>query len=108
MKMNGRGKFYGRITLGKAGFFVKIALCAVVVCLLITSFSLLMEYNRLGNTESKLEAEISEAEVREAELQYELDEPMDREYIMRVARKRLGLVLPDEIVYYTDLESQGK
>lgn len=108
MKMNGRRRFYGRITLGKAGFFVKIALCAVVVCLLITSFSLLMEYNRLGNTESKLEAEISEAEVREAELQYELDEPMDREYIMRVARKRLGLVLPDEIVYYTDLESQGK
>lgn len=108
MKMNGRGRFYGRITLGKAGFFVKIALCAVVVCLLITSFSLLMEYNRLGNTESKLEAEISEAEVRVAELQYELDEPMDREYIMRVARKRLGLVLPDEIVYYTDLESQGK
>lgn len=106
--MNGRGRFYGRITLGKAGFFVKIALCAVVVCLLITSFSLLMEYNRLGNTESKLEAEISEAEVRVAELQYELDEPMDREYIMRVARKRLGLVLPDEIVYYTDLESQGK
>ena len=108
MKMYGRGKFYGRITLGKAGFFVKIALCAVVVCLLITSFSLLMEYNRLGNTESKLEAEISEAEVRAAELQYELDEPMDREYIMRVARKRLGLVLPDEIVYYPDLESQGK
>ena len=101
MKMNGRRRFYGRITLGKAGFFVKIALCAVVVCLLITSFSLLMEYNRLGNTESKLEAEISEAEVRAAE-------PMDREYIMRVARKRLGLVLPDEIVYYTDLESQGK
>ena len=108
MKMNGRRRFYGRITLGKAGFFVKIALCAVVVCLLITSFSLLMEYNRLGNTESKLEAEISEAEVRAAELHYELDEPMDREYIMRVARKRLGLVLPDEIVYYTDLESQGK
>ena len=106
--MNGDGKFYGRVTLGKAGFFVKTALLVVALCLLVTAFSLFMEYRRLGDTQKRLEEDIAAAEVRAAELQYELDEPIDREYILRVARKKLGLVLPEEIVYYTDLETSGK
>lgn len=43
--------------------------------------------------------------MRVAELKYELDAPMDEEYILRVARKKLGLVLPEEIIYYTDIET---
>lgn len=102
-----RGSYLGRITLGKAGFFVKLALLCVVVCLLVTSFTLLMKYNRLINEQERLEAEIADAEVRAAELEYELAAPMDRDYIIRIAHKKLGLVLPEEIIYYTDLESIG-
>ncbi len=101
--MHGSENLYGKVTLGKAGFFVKIALLAVVACILITSFSLLIEYNRLSEEKQQLEESISEAEVRAAELKYELDAPMDKEYILRVARKKLGLVLPEEIIYYTDI-----
>ncbi len=100
-----RGGYYGKITLGKAGFFVKLALLCVAVCLLVTSFTLLMKYDRLVDEQERLEAEIAAAEVRAAELEYELGAPMDRDYIIRVAHKKLGLVLPEEIVYYTDLES---
>lgn len=102
--MNESGRFYRKVTLGKAGFFVKIALFAVVVCLLVTSFGMLIKYNRLVGEQKKLEAGIEKAEVRAAELKYELDAPMDKEYIMRVARKKLGLVLPEEIIYYTDID----
>ncbi len=100
-----RGGFYGKITLGKAGFFVKLALLCVSVCLLVSSFAMFVKYNRLISEQERLEAEIAEAEVRAAELEYELEAPMDRDYIIRIAHKKLGLVLPQEIVYYTDLES---
>ena len=104
-KMNDGRNYYGKITLGKAGFFVKIAIFAVVVCILVSSLSLLIEYNRLSADKAELEEKISDAEVRVAELKYELDAPMDEEYILRVARKKLGLVLPEEIIYYTDIET---
>lgn len=103
--MNDGRNYYGKITLGKAGFFVKIAIFAVVVCILVSSLSMLIEYNRLSADKAELEEKISDAEVRVAELKYELDAPMDEEYILRVARKKLGLVLPEEIIYYTDIET---
>ena len=85
-----------------------MALVAVAVCLIVASFVSFMEYRRLCDAESRLEAEIAAAEVRAAELEYELERPMDKDYIIRVARRKLGLVLPEEIVYYTDLETSGK
>ncbi len=106
MNMNDYGKYFGRITLGKAGFFVKVGLFAVTVCLLITSFTLFMEYKRLGEAQALIEERIEKAGVRVAELRYEIDAPMDEEYIKRVARSELELVLPDEIVYYTDIPKQ--
>ena len=42
------------------------------------------------------------------ELKYLIDCPVDREYIVRVAREKLGLALPDEIVYYNDYNDPKK
>ena len=36
-------------------------------------------------------------------LREDLDAPVDMDYIIRVARERLGLCLPHEIVFYNDL-----
>ena len=32
-----------------------------------------------------------------------LSSPVDYDYIVRVAREKLGLHLPDEIIYYNDI-----
>ena len=37
------------------------------------------------------------------ELEYLIESPIDYDYIVRVAREKLVLHLPDEIVYYNDI-----
>ena len=37
------------------------------------------------------------------EMRYRLESPLDDEYVARVAREKLGLCYPDEIIYYNDL-----
>ena len=37
------------------------------------------------------------------QLEEDLNSPIDRDYIIRIARKKLGLCMPNEIVFYNDL-----
>lgn len=37
------------------------------------------------------------------ELQNRLDTPFDKEYIIALAKEKLGYCLPDEIIFYNDL-----
>ena len=77
-----------------------IVLVGLTVTLLATR---LMEYNRLREEKQQLQLRIEQKQENIDELQYLLDAPVDREYIIRVAREKLGLNFPDEIVYYNDL-----
>jgi len=36
-------------------------------------------------------------------LKEDISAPIDREYIIRIAREKLGLCMPDEIIFYNDL-----
>ncbi len=63
----------------------------------------LVEYNRLRQETEKLNEEIKEHENNAAELRYLIESPMDDAYIVRIARERLGLVFPDEEVFYNNL-----
>lgn len=89
--------------MSKAGIFIKIALILVIVTVLIVSASSLMEYSDILNQTEKVEADIGAAQDRVDELQYLIEMPRnDRSFIIRIAREKLGLVLPEEIVYYSD------
>ena len=62
-----------------------------------------MDYSEILNQNEKLDQEISDAKDRVDELQYLIDMPKnDRSFIIRIAREKLGLVLPEEIIYYSD------
>jgi len=37
------------------------------------------------------------------ELKSKLAEPLDDDYVIKMAREKLGYHLPDEIIYYNDL-----
>ena len=37
-------------------------------------------------------------------LEYMVDAPLDDEFKIRIAREKLGMCFPDEIIYYTDLD----
>ena len=92
-----------RGTIGKAAIFVKIALILTVVMILVISLNMLLQYSRLLQEKEALETQIEDCRENIEELEYLIEAPMDRDYIIRIAREKLGLVLPDEIVYHTDV-----
>lgn len=96
-------EFFRDSPLSKAGIFIKIALILIIIILLILSANSLMEYSEILRETEAVEAEINDAQNRVDELEYLIDAPKnDRSLIIRIAREKLGLVLPEEIVYYSD------
>lgn len=100
--INRRRKSDSESPLSKAGIFIKIALIFVVIVLLIISADSLLEYSEMLKEKEELQTQIDEAIDEIEELDFLIRSPMNKDYIIRVAREKLGLVLPEEIVYYTE------
>lgn len=81
----------------KAAIFVFIAVCSASI------INMQFEYNALRRERLELENKIAEVKVRIEELNVWLERPYDDEYIMQVAREKLNLRLPGEIIFYNDL-----
>lgn len=62
-----------------------------------------LEYNSLKMRRDALILEIQNTSERIEMLQSSLDTPFDDEYIIKIAREKLNLRLPEEIVYYNNL-----
>lgn len=62
-----------------------------------------LEYNSLQVRRDALLAEIQNTGERMEMLQSSLDMPFNDEYIIKIAREKLNLRLPEEIVYYNNL-----
>ena len=91
--------------LSKAGIFVKIALIMVIIIVLVLTANSLMQYSEILNETSRVEQQIEDAQERVDELEYLIQMPKnDKSMIIRIAREKLGLVLPEEIIYYSDPE----
>ena len=84
----------------------KVILRLIPIVLIITAIATfvtaMMRFNELEREREALEQKIEELEYDIEELRYLIDSPVDYDYIVRVAREKLGLHLPDEIVYYND------
>ena len=87
--MNGRGNIF---------------LVLIMVILLVTVMYMLVttrvELNSLLEEKAELEQTIEDYSDRVDELEYELEKEIDDEYIIKIARERLGLHLPDEKIFY--------
>ena len=85
---------------------VKVTVKLLLAALLIASISIfvtgLMKFSELQKEKEALEQKVEEYEYKVEELEYLLDCPVDYDYIVRMAREKLGLHLPDEIIYYND------
>ena len=92
--------------------YAKVLLRLAISLLLVASLAIfatgVLKYQELMREKESLEAERDRISVEIEELRYLIDCPVDREYIIRVARERLGLNLPDEIVYYNDYNDPQK
>ena len=85
----------------------RVILRLIPVILLISSIAIfvtgIMRFSELEREQKALEKRVEAYEYEIEELRYLLDSPVDFDYIVRVAREKLGLHLPDEIVYYSDI-----
>lgn len=82
-----------------SSFFLKIAIVLFMVFSIVMIVQLQQEFSDLEEKHEQLVDEIDDYEERIAELQYELDRPLDNEYIIEIARKKLNYHLPDEIIF---------
>ncbi len=82
--------------------FVKLALLVLSVFCFVTIITLQLENNSLLTEVTALDTQIQAYHVYIDELQATLDAPMDEEYVANIAREKLGLRYPQEVVFYSD------
>jgi cell division protein FtsB len=100
------------IKKGLSAPYAKVLLRLILVILVVTSLGMfvtgIMRYSELQREAEVLEKQKEALSAEVEELQYLLgcssstDEMVRREYVIRMAREKLGLYLPDEIIYYND------
>ena len=97
---------------GLSAPYAKVLLRLILAILIVTSIGMfvtgIMKYSELRREAEVLEKQKEALSAEVEELQYLLgccnsdDEMVRREYVVRMAREKLGLYLPDEIIYYND------
>ena len=87
----------------RTNIFVRAAVIIVIIVCLITILRLQIQFNKLNEEKKILQAQVEEYSEDIEELKAEIERPFDDEYVIRVAREKLGYHLPDEIIYYNDL-----
>lgn len=74
-----------------------------VIVAFISIMQMMMKYNELRSERDSLRAQVDEIKITIEELQNELDAPFDDDYVIKIAREKLGLSLPYSVIFYNDL-----
>ena len=61
----------------------------------------LMKYNKIMEDKKNDEAYIERLNEEIEELRYLVDAPLDDAYKIKIAREKLGMCFPDEIIFYS-------
>ena len=86
--------------------FFKIALVLTVIFCIATLFSANAEGEALRAEQNRLEKLIDEYNEEILSLENDLSAPIDEDYIIRIARRKRNMRLPEEIVFVTNITGQ--
>ena len=81
--------------------FVRICMLVLLAAFVIMFVSLHLKQNDLLQKAARLDGEIAQMHENINELQAEIDRPFDDDYVAEIAREKLGLRYPQEIVFYS-------
>ncbi|MBQ4194382.1 MAG: septum formation initiator family protein [Clostridia bacterium] len=81
--------------------FVRICMLVLLAAFVIMFVSLHLKQNDLLQKAARLDGEIAQMHEIINELQAEIDRPFDDDYVAEIAREKLGLRYPQEIVFYS-------
>lgn len=87
----------------KTSVFIKAAIFAFAIFAVISVVELQFQYNDYKAERDKLREEVAALQEEAEILRDQLDTPVDEEYIISVAKDKLSLRLPEEIIFYNDL-----
>ena len=87
----------------RTNFIFAVLIVAFVSFCLLSIIKLNIASNEKYNEKAELESNITALKDEVDGYTYELDIPMDEDYIKEQARDKLNLRLPEEIVFYNDL-----
>ena len=87
----------------KLNVFVRIALVLTIVFLAVAAIKIQLEINELKEKKDTLEERKENYVFSIDKIQNDLNTPVDDDYIIRVAKEKLNLRLPEEIIFYNDL-----
>lgn len=90
--------------LKRAGIITWIIIIALVVSLSVMLINRKNQIDDLRQHREALQQEVTDKEITNAALEYELDHQHDDDTIADIARDELGLVSPGEIVFYDSAE----
>ena len=98
------------ITKGPKTPFAKVMTRLMLSVLLVASIGMfvtsLMKYSELQREKEVLKEKVEAYKYEIEKLEYLIDCPVDYDYIVRVAKEKLNLYLPDETIYYNDTNKQ--
>ena len=98
-----RGKYFAD---KKTPISVIIRIFLVLLMIFSVAFFLwsVMKYNEIMESKTEKEEYIAELNNDIDRLEYLVEAPLDDAYKIRVAREKLGMCFPDEIIYHTELD----
>lgn len=86
--------------------FFKLAMAVLAVFCVMTLFTTNAEAEKLREENERLEEVIAGYNEEIMSLENDLSAPIDDEYIIRVARRKLNMRLPEEIVFVTNITNE--
>ena len=84
----------------KTGFLMKVVIAALIIYGVANIASIRSQISQAERELSELQQKAQQLKQENAELEYEIAHADDDETIMDIARAKLGLVLPGEIIFF--------
>lgn len=86
----------------RKNIFIRLFWVGFIALALFSIVSSQFKINELDSELAALEQEVIEVQDSVDELAYELEKPIDDDYITRIAREKFGYHLPGETIFYYD------
>lgn len=83
-------------------FFKLAAVVLALVCTVIV-VKLNIEYNELNERKALIEKQVALESEKVGELRNRLETPFEKDFVSALAKEKLNLVMPDEVIFYNDL-----
>lgn len=89
----------------RGNVFVRLLWVGFIALALFSIVSSQMTINELNDQREDLAEQVVAVQDEVDEMQYDLERPIDDQYIIDFAREKLGLYLPGETIFHYDIKN---